>query len=88
MDVLIFFLALMFLSIVTGHFLWFLGFIIAIAFSSMNVFISDIQRGGQMQYQDLDISMKRFRGGGRLKYSGLVRERAVESTKNNMDAAI
>jgi len=41
-----------------------------------------------MQYQDLDISMKRFRGGGRLKYSGLVRERAVESTKNNMDAAI
>jgi len=46
MDVLLFFFALMLLSIVTGHFLWFLGFIIAIAFFSMNVFISDIQRGG------------------------------------------
>jgi len=46
MDVLIFFLALMFLSIVTGHFLWFLGAITAILFFSMNVFISDIQKGG------------------------------------------
>ena len=43
------------------------------------------KEGGQMQYQDLDISMKRFRGGGRLKYSGLVRERAVESTENDAE---
>lgn len=46
MDVLIFLLALMFLSIVSGHFLWFLGAIIVIVFFSMNVFISDIQKGG------------------------------------------
>lgn len=35
--------------------------------------------------QDLAISMKKFRGGGRLKYSGLVRERAVESTENDAE---
>jgi len=46
MDVLIFFSVLMFLSIVSGHFLWFLGAICLLVFFSMNVFISDIQKGG------------------------------------------
>ena len=46
MDVLIFFSVLMFLSIVSGHFLWFLGAICLLVLFSMNVFISDIQKGG------------------------------------------
>ena len=46
MDVLIFFLALLFLSIVSGHFMLFIGVILAIMFFAMNVFVSDIQKGG------------------------------------------
>ena len=46
MDVLIFFSVLMFISIISGHFLWFLGAIFLLVLFSMNVFISDIQKGG------------------------------------------